>query len=43
MAAALSDDPAQAEAWIAAFTAIVEPRGKLTSHTNAKQLYWLAG
>ena len=43
MAAALSDDPAQAEAWIAAFTAIVEPRGKLASHTNAKQLYWLAG
>ena len=43
IAAALSDDPAQAEQWIAAFTAIVEPRGKLASHTNAKQLYWLAG
>ena len=43
IAAALSDDPAQAEAWIAAFIAIVQPRGKLASHTNAKQLYWLAG
>ena len=43
VAAALSDDPAQAEAWIAAFAAIVEPRGKVASHTNAKQLYWRVG
>ena len=39
--AALSDDPAQATAWVQALTGIVESRGKLASHTQAKQLYWL--
>jgi CRISPR-associated protein Csy1 len=43
LAAALSDDPTQAQAWISAFAGIVEPRGRLASHTLAKQLYWLTG
>lgn len=38
---ALSDDRAQAATWTQAFTGIVESRGKLASHTQAKQLYWL--
>lgn len=41
--AALSDDPKQANAWIDAFTGLVRPRGAMSSHTRAKQLYWLAG
>lgn len=40
---ALSTDPVQASAWIDAFAGIVEPRGKVASHTLAKQLYWLVG
>lgn len=43
LAAALSDDPAQASAWINAFAGPVEPRGRAASHTLAKQLYWLTG
>ena len=43
MAAALSDDPAQANDWITAFAGLVEPRGRVTSHTLAKQLYWFTG
>jgi len=43
LAAALSDDPAQAEAWMAAFAGITQPRGKPASHSLAKQLYWLVG
>lgn len=43
LAAALSDDPAQAQDWISAFAALTEPRGRLASHTLAKQLYWLTG
>lgn len=43
LAAALSDDPAQAHEWISAFAALAEPRGRLASHTLAKQLYWLIG
>lgn len=43
LAAALSDDPAQAEAWMTAFSGITLPRGKAVSHTLAKQLYWLVG
>ena len=39
-AAALSDDPTQAQAWMQAFAALVQPRGRITSHTFAKQLYW---
>jgi len=40
LAAALSDNPTQAQAWMAAFAGLADPRGKLSSHTNAKQIYW---
>ena len=40
LAAALSNDPAKAQAWISAFAGLIEPRGLLTSHTLAKQVYW---
>lgn len=40
--AALSDDAEEAAAWAEAFRALVQPRGTATSHTFAKQLYWLA-
>ncbi|MFZ2392264.1 type I-F CRISPR-associated protein Csy1 [Rhodoferax sp.] len=43
LAAALSDDPAQAQAWLQAFATLTEPRGRVTSHTLAKQLYWQTG
>ncbi|WP_343997020.1 type I-F CRISPR-associated protein Csy1 [Ideonella azotifigens] len=43
LAAALSDDPAQAAAWMAAFAGLSEARGRLSSHTLAKQFYWLVG
>ena len=43
LAAALSDDAAQAQEWISAFATLTEPRGHLASHTLAKQLYWLTG
>ena len=43
LAAALSNDSAQAQDWIKAFATLVEPRGRLASHTLAKQLYWLTG
>lgn len=43
LAAALSDDPAQAQIWISAFASPTQPRGRVSSHTLAKQLYWLAG
>lgn len=39
--AILSEDPSQSEALADAFSNIVAPRGKPTSHTHAKQLYWL--
>ena len=43
LALALSIDPEQANTWIDAFASIVEPRGKVASHTLAKQIYWLVG
>ncbi len=43
LAAALSDDTEQAQAWLQAFASLTEPRGRLTSHTLAKQLYWQTG
>jgi CRISPR-associated protein Csy1 len=43
VAAALSDDPAEAATWIEAFTQLTQPRGRPGSHTLAKQLYWLTG
>jgi len=41
--AALNDDPVQAEEWINAFAGLIEPRGRVASHTLAKQLYWPIG
>ena len=43
MRAALSDDPVRASAWMAAFAGLSESRGKPSSHTLAKQLYWPIG
>jgi len=44
MLGALSDDADQASEWLAAFTGITAPRSATpSSHTLAKQLYWLAG
>lgn len=43
LATALSSDPAQAQGWLSAFSGLIQPRGRLTSHTLAKQLYWLTG
>ncbi|MFZ2989296.1 type I-F CRISPR-associated protein Csy1 [Ideonella sp.] len=43
LAAALSDDAAQAQAWMQAFAGLSEARGRLSSHSLAKQLYWPVG
>nr|WP_256490370.1 type I-F CRISPR-associated protein Csy1 [Ideonella oryzae] len=43
LGAALSDDAAQANAWMATFAGLSEARGGLSSHTLAKQLYWPVG
>lgn len=43
LVAALSDDPAQAQTWVSAFVGLTAPRGRVASHTLAKQLYWLTG
>ncbi|MCK9261402.1 MAG: type I-F CRISPR-associated protein Csy1 [Azoarcus sp.] len=44
LVAALSDDADQAGEWLTAFTGITAPRSATpSSHTLAKQLYWLAG
>lgn len=40
---ALSDDAAQALTWVNAFSDVAQPRVGPTSHTQAKQLYWLVG
>lgn len=40
LALALSDDPVQAKTWLDAFASLTRSRGKLGSHTLAKQLYW---
>jgi len=40
---ALSEDPAQAAEWMAAFAALPDPKGKPASHKLAKQLYWPVG
>jgi len=42
-AAVLSPEIATAEAWMTAFAGLTAARGKTSSHTNAKQLYWLVG
>lgn len=41
--AAMSARPALAEAWVEAFTGLVQPRGEAATHTRAKQLFWLIG
>ena len=42
--AAMSDDANQANEWLNAFTGITSPRSAIpSSHTLAKQLYWMAG
>ena len=41
--AALHPEATKAEAWMRAFAALAQARGKLSSHTQAKQLYWLVG
>lgn len=40
LAAVLSDDPGEANAWMQAFAGLVAGREGLASHTLAKQLYW---
>ncbi|WP_240905988.1 type I-F CRISPR-associated protein Csy1 [Thiorhodococcus mannitoliphagus] len=41
--AALTDDPATASAWMAAFAGLTKARGTFSSHTQAKQIYWPIG
>ncbi|MEY6431051.1 type I-F CRISPR-associated protein Csy1 [Thioalkalicoccus limnaeus] len=43
LAVALSDAPDIAQRWMSAFASLVRPRGGLSSHTFAKQLYWPVG
>lgn len=43
LAEAFSNDTKQAQVWMSAFAGIVEPRGRVNSHTLAKQIYWLIG
>jgi CRISPR-associated protein Csy1 len=43
VAAALSDQPEQAAEWVEAFTGLAQSRGRVASHTLAKQVYWLVG
>lgn len=40
LALALSDDHVQAKTWLDAFASLTRSRGRLGSHTLAKQLYW---
>lgn len=41
--ASLDADPTVAQAWMVAFAGLAAPRGKATSHTQAKQIYWPIG
>lgn len=43
LGAALHPDPATAQAWMKAFAGLAQARGKLSSHTQAKQVYWPVG
>jgi len=43
LAKALSDDEDEAAEWMAAFAALPEPKGRLSSNKLAKQLYWPIG
>lgn len=42
-AAVLSPDPEAAASMMAAFAGLTEPRGAVSSHTFAKQVYWFVG
>lgn len=35
-----SNNPAQVKTWMQAFAALIQPRGRIASHTFAKQIYW---
>ena len=41
LAAALNEDPTTARRWMAAFGSLADVRGNPTSHTQAKQVFWL--
>lgn len=43
LGAVLSADPTVAQAWMAAFAGLAAARGKASSHTQAKQIYWPVG
>lgn len=43
LAAALSDDPAQAGEWLSAFAGLGRSRGRPASHKLARQIYWPVG
>lgn len=43
LAAAISSDPTKAQSWVEAFAGLTLARGRLASHTLAKQLYWPVG
>ena len=43
LAHALSDDGEQAAQWLDAFASLANARGMPSSHTQAKQVYWLIG
>ncbi|NHI01888.1 type I-F CRISPR-associated protein Csy1 [Oceanimonas sp. MB9] len=41
--AALNDDALKAQEWLDAFASITDNKGKVSSSTRAKQIYWLTG
>lgn len=43
LAEALTNDAAKAAEWLVAFSSLPETKGRLSSHTLAKQLYWPVG
>lgn len=43
LASAFNDDPVKAQEWMQAFAGLAQPRGRVASHTLAKQLYWPTG
>jgi len=43
LAVALSENAVIAQEWMAAFASLEDARGTASSHTNAKQMYWLVG
>lgn len=40
---ALNDDASKAQEWLDAFVSITDNKGKVSSSTRAKQIYWLTG